>query len=77
MTDTKYTLAEQVPLDMWEKYQPEGIYQPGSALPPINYVNISLNDQIFAGNKTFCPDGTDPNATCPSVERRSIGAISR
>ena len=61
-----------VPLDMWAKYENTDIKQPGSALPPVGYVNISLNDQIFAGNKTFCPDGTDPNATCPSVERRAI-----
>jgi hypothetical protein len=38
-----------VPIDMWEKYDESTIKQPGSPLPPINYVNVSLNDQIFAG----------------------------
>ena len=61
-----------VPLDMWDKYDETSIKQPGSAYPPVNYVNVSLNDQIFSGNKTFCEDGPDPDKNCPSPERPSI-----
>jgi iduronate 2-sulfatase len=66
-----------VPLDMWAKYESTAIKQPGSALPPVGYVNISLNDQIFSGNKTFCPSGPDPNTSCFSRERKRQGNADR
>ena len=66
-----------VPLDMWAKYEHTDIKLPGSAYPPIGYVNVSLNDQIFSGNKTFCPSGTRPNASCPSKERQFIPTSDR
>ena len=61
-----------VPMDMWAQYNESTIKQPGSPLPPVNYVNVSLNDQIFAGNKTFCPPCADADKCCPSLERPSI-----
>lgn len=61
-----------VPLDMWGTYAEASIRQPASPYPPVNHVNISLNDQIFSGNKTFCLNGENPDVDCPSKERPSI-----
>ena len=61
-----------VPEDMWGMYDHTKIELPASTAPPINHVDISLNDQIFSGNKTFCPSGPDSNTSCFSRERPSI-----
>ena len=45
---------------------------PASTAPPINHVNISLNDQIFSGDKKFCPSGTNYKQDCPSKQRPRI-----
>eukprot|EP01051_Picozoa_sp_SAG22_P021144 SAG22_NODE_4552_length_1236_cov_1.638522_2_plen_114_part_01 len=34
--------------------------------------SVRLGDQIFSGNKTFCPSGPEPNQDCPSAERPGI-----
>ena len=38
----------------------------------MNVANISLNDQIFQGSHSFCPDGTNTTTDCPSAERSTI-----
>jgi hypothetical protein len=35
-------------------------------------MSVCLRLRVYPGNKTFCPAGSDPNATCPSKERPSI-----
>eukprot|EP01052_Picozoa_sp_SAG31_P007186 SAG31_NODE_339_length_17487_cov_20.764435_12_plen_146_part_00 len=61
-----------VPTDMWRKYAESEIKLPASKLPPVNAVNISLNDQIFSGSKTFCLPGDNSTVDCPSAERSTI-----
>jgi len=61
-----------VPEDTWAQYNESAIKLPGSLYPPANAPNISLNDQVFEGTHTFCPDGADIAVDCPSVERRTL-----
>ena len=61
-----------VPEEIWTQYNQSAIKLPASLSPPVNAVNISLNDQVFQGTQHFCPDGTDNATDCPSVERRTL-----
>lgn len=57
---------------MWKQYSEDEIKLPGSSLPPLNVANISLNDQIFQGDHTFCPNGDNYTVDCPSMERSTL-----
>jgi iduronate 2-sulfatase len=61
-----------VPEDTWAQYNHSAIKLPASLYPPVNVANVSLNDQVFQGTHSFCPDGTDIATDCPSVERRTL-----